>query len=87
MGKFVYRFNSQAVDGGGDMRHLLGGKGAGLAIMSQAGLPVPPGFTISTEACAIFNHHPEVFEAQVWPEVQEALRDLERVTGRRNGAG
>ena len=54
MTKWVYRFGRGAAEGGGDMRNLLGGKGAGLAEMSNLGLPVPPGFTITTEVCTHF---------------------------------
>ena len=52
--KFVYFFGNGKADGRGDMKDLLGGKGAGLAEMTNAGVPVPPGFTITTEVCALF---------------------------------
>src|SRR5712692_10540933 len=52
--KWVYRFGRGAAEGRGDMKELLGGKGAGLAEMSSLGLPVPPGFTITTEVCTHF---------------------------------
>ena len=54
MTKWVYRFGDGSAEGRADMRNLLGGKGAGLAEMSNLGLPVPPGFTITTEACSYF---------------------------------
>jgi pyruvate,orthophosphate dikinase len=54
IGKYVYLFAGGKADGSGDMKDLLGGKGAGLAEMTNAGLPVPPGFTITTEACKAY---------------------------------
>ncbi len=53
--KFVYSFNSTEAEGRAEMKALLGGKGANLAEMSNLGIPVPPGFTISTEVCALYN--------------------------------
>ena len=53
--KYVYIFANGKSDGHGDMKDLLGGKGAGLAEMTNAGLPVPPGFTITTEACNAYS--------------------------------
>ena len=54
MKKYVYAFGGGTADGDGKMKDVLGGKGAGLAEMSRAGVPVPPGFTISTEVCNIY---------------------------------
>ena len=54
MKKHVYSFGGGTADGDGSMKEVLGGKGAGLAEMSRAGVPVPPGFTISTEVCTIY---------------------------------
>ena len=54
MKKYVYSFGGGTADGDGKMKDILGGKGAGLAEMSRAGVPVPPGFTISTEVCNIY---------------------------------
>ncbi|MGH9559073.1 MAG: PEP/pyruvate-binding domain-containing protein, partial [Bryobacteraceae bacterium] len=54
MKKYAYSFGGGAADGDGTMKDALGGKGAGLAEMSRAGIPVPPGFTISTEVCTIY---------------------------------
>ena len=54
MKKYVYSFGEGTAEGDGKMRDTLGGKGAGLAEMSKAGVPVPPGFTISTEVCNLF---------------------------------
>lgn len=83
--RFIYEFNQNNVDGRGDMKDVLGGKGAGLAEMRRAGLPVPPGFTISTEACLLFNESQERYAADVWPEVDKAMRRLEEAAGRKFG--
>ncbi|MBI4455280.1 MAG: pyruvate, phosphate dikinase [Acidobacteria bacterium] len=83
--RFVYHFNERHVDGHGGMKDVLGGKGAGLAEMCRAGLPVPPGFTISTEACVLFHHNPPTFPTIIWPEVLAALRELEQVSGKKFG--
>ena len=82
--KMVYFFQPGKADGRSDMKALLGGKGANLAEMSNVGLPVPPGFTITTEACAEFQ------KSKKWPagleaQVREALAKLEKVTGRKLG--
>jgi hypothetical protein len=72
-GKWVYRFRSGRAEGRADMRDLLGGKGAGLAEMANLGLPVPPGFTITTEVCT--NHrglHELLRERQGLPEAAAA---------------
>ncbi len=75
MKTYVYSFGGGTADGDGTMKEVLGGKGAGLAEMSRAGVPVPPGFTISTEVCNIYfenkNHVPDEINKQVlkalWP--------------------
>ena len=69
MSKYVYSFGGGKADGDGTMKDKLGGKGSGLAEMSRAGLPVPPGFTIATDVCNIYfkngNQVPEEIRAQV----------------------
>ena len=72
-------------EGDSSMRDLLGGKGAGVAEMTQAGLPVPPGFTITTEACNAFYAKGEKFPEGMWDQVLTALRDVERKTGKKFG--
>lgn len=67
------------------MRDLLGGKGAGLAEMSAIGLPVPPGFTITTEVCTFFNHHEGQYPSGLDDDVAKALSTVERLTGARFG--
>jgi pyruvate, orthophosphate dikinase len=79
--KWVYRFE----EGSADMRALLGGKGAGCAQMTRAGLPVPPGFTITTEACNAYYDAGKQFPAGMWEQALEALRDVEARTGKRFG--
>ncbi|MFN2582533.1 MAG: pyruvate, phosphate dikinase, partial [Candidatus Dormibacteria bacterium] len=79
--KWVYLFQQ----GSAAMRDLLGGKGAGVAEMTRAGLPVPPGFTITTEACNAFYASRRRFPDGMWEQVETALRDVERKTGKRFG--
>src|SRR4029077_11991117 len=79
--KWVYLFE----EGNKDMRDLLGGKGAGVAEMTRAGLPVPPGFTITTEACNEFYKRGERFPKGMWEQVLTALKGVERKTGKRFG--
>jgi len=73
MTKWVYGFGSGAADGRADMRALLGGKGANLAEMSNLGLPVPPGFTITTEVCTYFYKNNQQYPADLRPAVEAAL--------------
>ncbi len=79
--KWVYAFR----EGSGKMRDLLGGKGAGAAEMTRAGLPVPPGFTITTEACNAYYASGERFPDGMWEQAMAALRELERETGKKLG--
>ena len=67
------------------MRNLLGGKGAGAAEMTQAQLPVPPGFTITTETCIYYNEHDQQFPEGLWEQALEALAEVERQAGKRFG--
>jgi len=79
--KWVYLFE----EGNAQMRDLLGGKGAGVAEMTRAGLPVPPGFTITTQACNAFYERGEQFPDGMWAQVLASLKTLERQT--RKGFG
>ena len=83
--KFVYLFADGRADGRGDMKDLLGGKGAGLAEMTNAGLPVPPGFTITTEACNAYYGAGEKFPEGMWDQVLEALRKIEEAARKKFG--
>jgi len=76
--KWVYLFE----EGNKDLRDLLGGKGAGVAEMTRAGLPVPPGFTITTEACNAYYEINKRFPKGVWEQVLAALKVIERQTGK-----
>ena len=83
--KFVYFFGAGKAEGTGDMKESLGGKGAGLAEMTRIGLPVPAGFTITTECCDYFYKHGKKYPPSLAAEVRNNLRGLERVTGRKLG--
>lgn len=76
--KWVYLFS----EGNATMRELLGGKGAGVAEMTNAGLPVPPGFTITTEACNAYYEDNKQFPKGVWEQVKAALKVVEQQTGK-----
>src|SRR6266567_2429685 len=79
--KWVYLFE----EGNKDMRDLLGGKGAGVAEMTRAGLPVPPGFTITTEACNAYYASGKKFPDGMWDQAIEALHHVEEKTGKKFG--
>ncbi len=83
--KYVYFFGGGKAEGRGDMKDLLGGKGAGLAEMTSLGLPVPAGFTITTEACAEYYRLGRKFPPGLKDEVEQHVRKLERVTGKKFG--
>jgi pyruvate, orthophosphate dikinase len=83
--QFVYGFGGGSADGDASMKNLLGGKGANLAEMSALGLPVPPGFTITTEACTHFYAHERTYPSSLEREVAEAMAKVERVTGKTFG--
>ncbi len=85
MTKWVYKFGDGSAEGGAAMKDLLGGKGAGLAEMSNLGLPVPPGFTITTEACSYFYTHGKTYPPELREEVQCALAQVEHSFGARFG--
>ncbi len=79
--KYVYSFGSGDAEGKADMKDLLGGKGANLAEMSKIGIPVPPGFTISTEVCAQYYDLGKKLPEEVKPQVQAALKKVEDALG------
>jgi pyruvate,orthophosphate dikinase len=85
MQKYVYSFGNGTADGDGKMKDTLGGKGAGLAEMSRAKLPVPPGFTISTEVCNIYFHNNNSVPAEVDAQMTAALKTLEQRMGQKLG--
>src|SRR5919109_3164364 len=79
--KSVYYFGEGKADGNGKMKGLLGGKGANLAEMTRIGLPVPPGFTISTEVCTYFYAHHRTYPPAMQAQVKEGIRRMERIMG------
>ena len=79
--KHIYRFT----EGSAQMRELLGGKGANLAEMARLDLPVPPGFTITTEACKHYYENNRQAPAGLWEDVRSHLREVEQAIGRRFG--
>ena len=81
MEKWVYNFGSGETEGDATMRELLGGKGANLAEMSQIGLPVPPGFSISTEVCTYYYDHDRSYPERLATEVDAAITAVETKTG------
>src|SRR5512146_2585497 len=84
--QYVFFFGAGKADGNGMMKDELGGKGAGLAEMTNAALPVPPGFTIQTEACREFMRTGKV-SPEVERQMNEALARLEQIQGQRLGTG
>src|SRR5690349_1626989 len=86
MDKFVYFFGGGKAEGKGDMKDTLGGKGAGLAEMTNAALPVPPGFTISTEVCRIFYENKNQIGDNIQAEINDALGRLEALTEQKLGS-
>src|SRR3954469_18786668 len=85
MTQYVYRFGGGVSDGGKGDKNLLGGKGANLAEMASIGLPVPPGFTISTEMCTRYYEEGETFPESVKAEVANGIAHIEGITGKRFG--
>src|SRR4051812_23677494 len=80
--RYIYAWGEGAAEGNGGMKDLLGGKGAGLAEMTIAGLPTPPGFTITTEACNDYFTAGERLPDGLWDDVLEAVKEVEAATGK-----
>ncbi|URQ74243.1 MAG: pyruvate, phosphate dikinase [Candidatus Ochrobactrum gambitense] len=85
MAKWVYTFGDGKAEGAASDRNLLGGKGANLAEMSSLGLPVPPGFTITTEVCTYYYDHDSNYPSELDEQVRSALSHIAKVTGRNFG--
>jgi pyruvate, orthophosphate dikinase len=83
--KYVYFFGAGKADGNGEMKDLLGGKGAGLAEMTRIGLPVPAGFTITTETCDYYLTHGKKYPKELRAEVAKNIARLEKLTGKKLG--
>jgi phosphohistidine swiveling domain-containing protein len=85
--RFVYFFGDGKAEAGGDLKHLVGGKGASLADMTRAGLNVPPGFTLSAECCALYYQADRTWPAGLEEQVRDNLARLEQLSGRTFGRG
>ncbi|MCI3134954.1 pyruvate, phosphate dikinase [Phenylobacterium aquaticum] len=83
--RWVYSFGGGSADGDASMKNLLGGKGANLAEMSSLGLPVPPGFTITTEACVHYYSNDKTYPPELTAQVDAGLATVETITGKRFG--
>jgi pyruvate, orthophosphate dikinase len=83
--KYVYLFGNKKADGNGGMKPLLGGKGANLAEMSRIGLPVPPGFTITTEVCTYYYEHKKSYPKELEPMVRTGVASIEKIMGTKFG--
>ena len=84
-GKWVYSFGGGRAEGKPNMRNLLGGKGAGLAEMANLGLPVPPGFTITTEVCTFYYANKQQYPKELAAQVEKALAEIGRIAGKTFG--
>src|ERR1700741_356372 len=84
--KYVYLFGSNKTDGNGSMKPLLGGKGANLAEMSRIGLPVPPGFTITTEVCTYYYANKKQYPKQLQAQMEAGVANMEKIMGTKFGA-
>src|ERR1051325_5420223 len=79
--KYVYVFGNKKADGDGSMKPLLGGKGANLAEMTRIGLPVPPGFTITTEVCTYYYAHKKTYPKELRGQMQAGIANMEKIMG------
>ena len=85
MTKWVYSFSAERAEGRAEMKNLLGGKGANLHEMASLGLPVPPGFTITTEVCSYFYANGKTYPGDLGRQVDAAVAEVGRLTGRAFG--
>ena len=83
--KLIYFFGKSKTDGSGDMKALLGGKGANLAQMTKIGLPVPSGFTITTEVCVNYYKNGRKYPPELATDLEKAVKWLEKETGKKFG--
>jgi len=79
--KYVYTWGNKKADGNGSMKPLLGGKGANLAEMTRIGLPVPPGFTVTTEVCTYFYAHKKTYPKELQGQMQAGIANMEKIMG------
>src|SRR5215469_11286411 len=83
--KYVYYFGDGKADGDGKMKPLLGGKGANLAEMTRIGLPVPPGFTISTDVCTYYYENKRTYPASLQAQIEAGVAFIEKIIGTKFG--
>ena len=79
--KYIYRFSQDCAEGDKSLINLLGGKGANLAEMTSIGLPVPPGFTITTEVCTYYYDHKNSYPRELAKQIDGAIREVEKTMG------
>jgi len=84
--KYVYTWGNKKADGDGSMKALLGGKGANLAEMTRIGLPVPPGFTVTTEVCTYFYAHKKTYPKELQSQMEAGVVNMEKIMGTKFGA-
>src|SRR6188768_3968556 len=85
MAKYVYSFGKGKADGNGTMKALLGGKGANLAEMSRIGLPVPPGFTVTTEVCTYYYENKRTYPKSLKAQTESGMAAIEKIMGTKLG--
>src|SRR5437763_10203000 len=83
--KYVYLFGNKKADGNGAMKALLGGKGANLAEMTRIGLPVPPGFTITTEVCTYYYANKRTYPKELQARIEAGIANMEKIMGTKFG--
>src|SRR4051812_2081026 len=83
--KYVYLFGNKKADGDGSMKPLLGGKGANLAEMTRIGLPVPPGFTITTEVCTYYYKNKRSYPKELQGQMEAGVINMEKILGKKFG--
>src|SRR5215468_11274752 len=83
--KYVYTWGNKKADGDGSMKALLGGKGANLAEMTRIGLPVPPGFTITTEVCTYYYDHKKTYPRELQAQMETGITNMEKILGKKFG--
>ena len=83
--KYVYTWGAGKADGNGGMKNLLGGKGANLAEMTRIGLPVPPGFTITTDVCTYYYANKRTYPVSLQAEMEAGVRNMEKIMGYKFG--
>ena len=84
--KYVYTWGNGKADGNGSMKALLGGKGANLAEMTRIGLPVPPGFTITTEVCTYYYANKKTYPKELQSQMEAGVANMEKIMGTTFGA-